>query len=239
MRRTLAALIIVTGLTAGCAPPALRPTESAPSGPSDFPAPHYQTALARGEPIYRIDPAHSLVVIEIRRAGSLARIGHDHVVASHDLRGYVAPQEHRADLFFPLAELAVDEPDLRVEAGFDTHPTQADIDGTRRNMLGSVLDIDRYPFAVVAVTDVIRNGGDDAIAVAITLHGTTRTMRIPVRVEAGNEAIAVSGSVALKQTDFGITPLSILGGAVQVKDEISLRFRIRAERAVSTSREMR
>jgi hypothetical protein len=32
----------------------------------------------------------------------------------------------------------------------------------------------------------------------------------------------------LKQTDFGVTPLSVLGGAIQVKDEVSVRFAIRA-----------
>jgi hypothetical protein len=32
------------------------------------------------------------------------------------------------------------------------------------------------------------------------------------------------GSARLKQTEFGITPVTVAGGAVQVKDEVTLDF---------------
>ena len=32
------------------------------------------------------------------------------------------------------------------------------------------------------------------------------------------------GSTSLKQTDFGITPISIAGGTVKVKDEVRIEF---------------
>lgn len=188
-------------------------------------------AIARGEPVFRIDPARSLIVIEVRRAGSLARLGHDHVVASHDVRGFVAAQERRADLYVPLDRLSVDEPALRTEAGFDTQPSASDIAGTRSNMLVHVLSTDRFPFALVSISDVDQRGTNSSATLAIALHGTTRTMRIPLRIDPVGAAIAVDGRVVLKQSDFGIEPFSILGGAVQVQDEIGLRFRIYASRA--------
>lgn len=231
MRKAFAAIAVVVGLIGGCAPPIPRPTLPVPPAPAGFPQQHYETAIARGEPIFRIDPAHSLVVIEVRRAGSLARLGHDHVVASHDVHGYVAPQERRADLYVPLARLVVDEPALRAEAHFDTHPSDADIAGTRRNMLASVLNVDQHPFALVAVTEADRGADNAAVTIAITLHGTTRTLRIPLQIETAGDVMTVNGRVDLKQTEFGITPLSILGGAIQVQDEISLRFGILARRA--------
>jgi polyisoprenoid-binding protein YceI len=97
-------------------------------------------------------------------------------------------------------------------------------------MLTRVLEVERYPFALVTVSDVVPGADDPPVNVAITLHGITRTTRIPVRIEPGNDEITVSGRVVLAQTDFGITPLSILGGAIQVEDEINLRFRIRVRR---------
>jgi polyisoprenoid-binding protein YceI len=97
-------------------------------------------------------------------------------------------------------------------------------------MLMRVLGVDRYPFAVVAVTDVVLGADDAVVTVAITLHGITRTTPIPVRIETGNDEIAVNGRVVLKQTNYGIAPLSILGGAIQVEDEIKLRLWIRARR---------
>jgi hypothetical protein len=216
-------------------PPLPRPTEAVEQVPTTFPAEHYLAAIARGEPVFRIDAARSLVVIEVRRAGSLARLGHDHVVASHDVQGYVAPKEGMADLYVPLDRLIVDEPALRVEAGFDTTPSDADIAGTRANMLARVLEVERYPFALVTVSDVAPAADNSAVQLAMTLHGITRTTRIPIQIGTENDEIAVNGSIVVKQTDFGIAPLSILGGAIQVQNEVNLRFQLRARRCFTQS----
>ena len=129
----------------------------------------------------------------------------------------------------------LDEPELRAKAGFDTTPSEADIAGTRENMLGRVLEAGRYPFALVTVSDVVPGADNSAGQVAMTLHGITRTTRIPVRIGTRDDEIAVSGSMVVKQTDFGIAPLSILGGAIQVQDEVTLRFQIRARRCITQS----
>ena len=107
MRRILAAVLI--SIVAACAqhPPAPLPAVEAPAG---FPVAYYRQAAAQGTPVMQIDPAASLVAIEVYRGGSLARLGHDHVVASHDVRGFVAPNAKRADLYFRLDSLVVDEP---------------------------------------------------------------------------------------------------------------------------------
>ena len=226
MRFRLHAVVFAAVLAASCAE--LQRVEAPVAPPAEFPEAYYQNAARAGKPVYRVDPAQSLVVVEVRRGGSLARLGHDHVVASHEVTGYVAPGEGRADLFIALARLAVDEPGLRKEAGFDTQPTESDIEGTRSNMLGHVLEADKYPYAVIAVT------GADAKAktldVALTLHGQTRSFQVPAEVEADDRAIAVSGKLAFNQSDFGITPYALLGGAIAVKDGLALRFRIQAKR---------
>ena len=131
---------------AGCAE--LLRVEAPVAPPAEFPDGYYQQALKSGKPVYRIDPAQSLIVIEVRRGGSLARLGHDHVVASHEVTGYIAPGEGRADLYVALARMQIDEPALRKEAGFDTQPTESDIEGTRSNMLTHVLEAEKFPFAL-------------------------------------------------------------------------------------------
>src|SRR6266567_9020048 len=151
-RAGLAAALLALMLGA-CAPP-VRERVPAAAPPAEFPEGYYLEALAQGKPVFRVDSRESLVVIEVRRSGSLARLGHDHVVASHELVGYVAPGEGRADLVAALERLAVDEAALRAEAGFDTQPTQLDIDGTRANMLVRVLEADRFPFALIRVSGV-------------------------------------------------------------------------------------
>ncbi len=225
MRNWLALAAI--GLISACAAPPPVPVSSAPEVPPGFPETYYREAAAQGALVFRIDPAESVVVIEVRRGGSLARLGHDHVVASHEVEGFVVPSAGRADLYVRFDRMIVDELALRAEAGFDTQPTDEDIAGTQRNMLRG-LEATKYPFALINVAAASEGGGDAGLRVTLTLHGVTRTLQVPVQLERSADSLAVAGRVALKQTDFGIAPLSVLGGAIQVQDEVTVRFRIRA-----------
>src|SRR6266566_6982141 len=155
----LAAALLSTVL-AGCAPLLRGPAPAPATPPADFPEGYYREALAQGKPVFRVDSRESLVVIEVRRSGSLARLGHDHVVAGHEVGGYVAPDEGRADLYVALACMQVDEPALRKEAGFDTQPGESDIEGTRSNMLEKVLEADKFPFALIGVSGANTRRGD-------------------------------------------------------------------------------
>jgi len=195
--------------------------------PQAFPTSVYERAAAQGEAVYRIDAANSLVVLTVRRGGSLARFGHDHVIASRSVQGYVAPAQGRADLYLPLAELTVDEPELRTEAGLDTQPSASDIEGTRANMLDKVLRVTEFPHALVQVRDVDAKAPSSG-TVSITLLGTTRTSTIPLSLTMTRDSIRATGTMELKQSDFGIVPFSLFGGALQVKDEFELRFDVRA-----------
>src|SRR5690349_17098835 len=112
VRRSLALAVL---LLAACAPQ-VREVAPPPGMPAEFPRAFYEQEAAQGRAVLRVDPAASLVVLTVRRGGSLARLGHDHVVASHTVQGYVAPGAKRADLYVTLADLAVDEPALRTEA---------------------------------------------------------------------------------------------------------------------------
>lgn len=230
MRKAVVTAVVAAGLAAACVVQDSRLPEPDGQRPANFPEQSYRQAAARGKPVFRVDPALSRVVIEVRRGGSLARLGHDHVVASHDVGGYVSPEDGRSDLYVPLERLVVDEPGLRADAGFDTQPSAGDIAGTRQNMLQKVLQADRYPFALISVEGVDAAGDGAGANVAITLHGTTRAMRVPVRIETRADEVDVTGRLALDQTDFGIAPFAVLGGALQVQNRVNLSFRIRARR---------
>ena len=168
-------------------------------------------------------------MIEIRRAGTLAQLGHDHVVASHDLRGYVSPADGRADLYVRLDRLAVDERDLRAEAKFESQPPADAIAGTRDNMLRK-LDAEAHPYAIVGVRGVDTDATGSWLKATLAVNGTERAMRIPAKIAVGASDVDVAGQLELQQTSFGITPYSILAGALQVKDEVTIRFRINAYR---------
>ncbi len=222
---TLVAMLLGV-LFAGCTPLLREPAPIPTVAPAGFPEDHYRQAAAQGQPVYRVDAAQSLLAIEVRRAGSLARLGHDHIVASHEVVGYVAPQQGRADLYVELERLAVDEAALRAEAGFDTQPSASDIAGTRANMLDKVLESSRFPYALIAVSGVDLSQRSATLSVTITLHGQTRTLQVPAEVEVDTDQLSVTGRLSFEQTDFGITPYSLLGGAIAVRNAVDLRFRI-------------
>ena len=168
--------------------------------------------------------------MEVRRGGSFGQFGHDHVVASHDVKGSIVPVDGRADLYVSLDALTVDEPLLRAEAGFDTQPDADDIAGTRRNMLERVLDTRQFPYAQIVVNNTVNGGHDGWLRFALTLHGVTRLVDAAAELQTTDEEILVTGTVAIDQTQFGMVPFSILGGAIFVQDRVKIRFRIRALR---------
>jgi len=182
----------------------------------------YRAAAASGAAVYAVDPGASLVSVTVRRAGLMARLGHDHVVASHTLAGYVAPGAGRADVSFRADQMTVDEPQLLRDAAIVTQPSPQAVEGTRKNMLGPVLEAQRYPM----VTLHAQRLADSRLRVAVTLHGATRWLELPAAIQVNAAQVSASGTARLKQTDFGITPFSIGGGLLSVQDELELRYHI-------------
>ncbi|SHG67492.1 YceI-like domain-containing protein [Massilia sp. CF038] len=213
--------ILMTLLLASCAlqaPPPVPPPAASPSAP-DAPA-WYQQAARDGVLVCAIDSAKSLITVLVRRGGPMARFGHDHVVASRSVEGFAAPAAGRADVQFRLDALSVDEPGLRQEAGLDTQPDADAIAGTRTNMLTRVLDAETYP--LVQLHAERSTADSQKVNLTITLHGVTKTLAVPVIVESNT----ASGAFTLLQSDFGITPMSVMGGAIKVQDELALQFRL-------------
>lgn len=228
VRSRVTALLVV--LLAACASQVAPPPTQQARRPADFPDGFYRQLAAQGKPVFAADSAASLVTIEVRRSGSLAQFGHDHVIASREVSGYIAPDEQHADLFLPLEGLVVDEPALRAQAGLDTQPSADDIAGTRRNMVDKVLETGRYPFAQVTIRPADAETSPSALRVSVTLHGTTQIVESDLKLDTSRDTMEVTGAFAIEQSKFGIVPFSILGGAIAVQDRVAISFRLHAVR---------
>ena len=146
--------------------------------------------------MFRVDAARSLVVIEVRRGGSLARLGHDHVVASHDVAGNIAPDEGRADFYCPPRHAdAWTSRSCVPSAGFDTQPDADDIAGTRRNMLQKVLRRRSVPLRGDPGERDAGTGGAVPVRVVVTLHGVTRAVEAVAQWDRSAEDFSVIGNV--------------------------------------------
>ena len=65
---------------------------------------------------------------------------------------------------------------------------------------------------------------------AISLHGITRTQQVPVEIETTADSLRARGRFALLQSDYRITPFSVLGGALEVQDRLDIEFDLHARR---------
>jgi polyisoprenoid-binding protein YceI len=54
----------------------------------------------------------------------------------------------------------------------------------------------------------------------VTLHGRTNSITFDVLDKAGT----YSGQARIKQTDFGIQPISVAGGIIKVLNEVKINF---------------
>lgn len=217
--------------TASCVP--RPPPESVPPVPSPVPG----IVVPPGAERLEVDPDRSAVTIEVRRAGALARLGHNHVVVSSGESGaaWFGPDLAASgfEIRLPVRALVVDDPAARATAGPDFPGTVPEESrrGTYANMLREeVLDAARYPEIVVSATGLAGTWERPSLNASVTLRGVTREIAVPITLRREPKTLFASGRLHIRQTDFGITPFSIGGGAVQVADDVEVRFEIVASR---------
>jgi hypothetical protein len=186
--------------------------------------------------------AESQLIVLVYRAGPLAALGHNHVIACRCLAGtiYVPRDPLRAslDLRFAVGQLAVDDPALRAaerSPDFPPDVTQSARQGTRHNMLGTaLLNSATYPDITLRSAGLRPspdgNSADVVAQVLVQLEGEWHSVAVPLRYEIRGDEIVVTGGFPLKQTDLGLTPFSALGGGLQVRDGMKIRLRLVARR---------
>jgi polyisoprenoid-binding protein YceI len=176
---------------------------------------------------YVLDPAQSRVEIHVGKTGLFGFAGHEHEVVAGAFRGSATfdPEQVAAS----MVDLTFDAAALRVtgqgEPAGDAPKVQA-------AMLGpECLDAARFPTIHFVSTGVADAGaaGDGARAFLLrgelTLHGVTRPLAVRIAVTETGDRLQATGRTTLRQTDFGITPIS-KAGVVKVKDELTIVWRL-------------
>jgi len=194
-------------------------------------------SIPAGATVYTIDADRSLVTLRVYRAGRLAKLGHNHVITSANETGRAwtngTPATSGFEVRMAVVDLVVDDPAARAAAGadFPGEISEAARDGTRANMLrAEVLDGERYPEIVVRAGSLNGAWDQPTVAASVTLKGQTRSIDVPLAIVRTDDAIVAHGSFTVLQSDFGITPFSIGGGAIAVADAVDISFEIRAVR---------
>ena len=161
-----------------------------------------------------VDVDHSTLTIRVFKSGLFSGFAHNHEIAAPLSSGVVDPHAPSVEVRFDARKLTV----LDADAPADD---RAKIQETM--LSDKVLDANHFT-DIVFRSHRVKPSGENAYTVEgeLSLHGVAQPLTFPVSLENGR----YKGSVKLKQTGFGITPISLFGGSVKVKDVIEISFDI-------------
>jgi hypothetical protein len=229
--KSLGVGVLVLALAACGAPRTRQGTPPSPDATAGRPE------LPVGGTVYHVDEAQSELRILVFRAGPLAHFGHNHVMVNRTIRGAVtvdAPDSPAFWLSVPAAGFVVDDAQARSEEGADFAAAVPDEarSGTLQNMLGAaVLDAAEFPSITVrslrlSAAQDVANPGAMSAAVTVGVAGHESTIDVPFTLQRDPGRLSATGRVELRQTDLGLTPYSLMLGALQVQDAVTVKFKI-------------
>lgn len=162
-----------------------------------------------------IDTERSTLTIRVFKSGLFRAFADDHVIQAPLAEGSLGePAALHLQLVIDARQMRVIDPGLSAR----------DRQEVQTRMLGpEVLDANRFPWiSYHSVTMERLDAGGWLVRGELGLHGQFHA----VMVNAFPQDSHYKGSVTLRQSDFGIAPISIAGGTVRVKDEIKVDFDI-------------
>jgi polyisoprenoid-binding protein YceI len=162
-----------------------------------------------------IDGPHSSLKVRVSKSGFFSAFAHNHEIEAPIESGEVTESGSLS------VELRVDTRKMRVLDPEASADTKAQV---QKTMLGpQVLDTERFPEIRFRSTEVEAKGTDHwVVHGTLDLHGQSR----PVTVEVALKDGMYRGTATLKQTGFGMKPVTVAGGTVKVKDEVKVEFEI-------------
>jgi polyisoprenoid-binding protein YceI len=185
--------------------------------------------LRSGAVRYRLDSSSSKFTVRAFATGMLSTLGHSPTFAVRKFTGEV---EFSQDMR--------ERSSLRLQIEADSLEVMDDIKSKDRQeiestMNRSVIQSDKYPTITFETrsASVEQLGGSRykvSLNGSLTLHGVTRDLVIPALLTEMGDMLRAGGEVSVLQTNFGITPVSVAGGTLKVKDELKFAFDIVARK---------
>ena len=183
-------------------------------------------------PVYRIDPSRSRIEIGVFRGGLLKAFGHDHTVAAKEFSGTVRFDpakfsDSSVSLSIMSDSLSVIDPGVSEKERGEVQTTMA---GPR------VLNVQAFPeieFVSTQLKQVTQKGSGFEIVLTgkLKIHGVEKETSFPVRISFEKGLLHATGTASIRQTDFGIVPIKLGAGTVSVKDAVTAKFDVLAQRA--------
>ncbi|HWY20847.1 MAG TPA: YceI family protein [Candidatus Acidoferrum sp.] len=161
-----------------------------------------------------IDVNKSSLTVRVFKSGAFSAFAHNHEIQAPIAEGKIDSSGHSVELRVDSRKMRVLDPEISADK-------RAEIQHTMQS--AAVLDVEKFPEISYQSTSVTSRGeGHWEVRGDLTLHGQKQAVAVEVSLQDGH----YRGSASFKQSTFGITPISIAGGTVKVKDEVKIEFDI-------------
>jgi len=192
------------------------------------------TTAAQEKAAYSIDRAKSKLEINVYKAGLFKAFGHDHLISAGEISGQVDFDAQKIENSSVRVNVAANS--LSVIDPGESEKTRSEIQTTMKG--SQVLDVTKFPqitFSSTSVSGVKKTaeGWELTLAGKLNLHGLEKSVSLPLQLHVKGDGLIALGEVFLLQTEYGITPVTVAGGSIKVKDKLRIGFTIVATKMTS------
>jgi len=180
-------------------------------------------AISGAATVYVIDPGVSRFTARAFATGLLASLGHN---PSFAIRQFAGEAKFSGDTPEQAAvRIVVQSPSLELS----DQVSEKDRREIERSMRNDVLETGRFPEIVFEASNPSLSQGGVGLYWAnitgkLTLHGVTQPQQITAQVSVTGNQLHASGEFAVRQSSFGIKPVSVAGGTMKIKDDVKITF---------------
>ena len=178
---------------------------------------------------YVVDARSSRLTVQAFASGIFSSMGHNPKIGISNFAGEVnfSPEALQANGF----QLSIKSNSL----GVLDDVSDKDRRDIETMMNEQVLEPSKYPDIVynadsISITRIDASLFSATLNGTVTFHGVARNQVISARIAVFDEMLRASGEFTLSQSDFGIKPISVAGGALKVKDELKFCFEMVARK---------
>lgn len=177
---------------------------------------------------YVIDSRSSDFVVQAYATGLLSAFGHSPKIAIRDFEGNLSFRRLGGTLEDARLEMRIRAASLAVIGDM----SEKDRNEIGQRMHEEVLQSDAFPEIVYECPRITASGSGDlfwaALSGGLTLCGVNRPQPISAKVNLKEGLLRAAGEFSLRQSAYGIAPVSAVGGTIRLKDELKFTFDIAA-----------
>jgi polyisoprenoid-binding protein YceI len=172
---------------------------------------------------YVIDPKAGRFTVQAFVSGVLSAMGHNPTIGIRKFSGAVDfnPEDLKGGGF----KLSIQASSLSVQDDI----SDKDRREIERLMNEQVLEVATYPeivyeASIISITKLEETLFAAALNGNLSFHGVTHNQPLTARIAMFGEMLRASGEFTLRQSDYRVKPVSVMGGALKLKDELKFSF---------------